>query len=388
MTAAYEGATGGVSRWAVEGSLAWYRLVTDRDRFATESDPRRVGRSDVRSHDYGLRLSAGTALRGLRLQGGLDLNGRPRVEAVGTTEVYATAGAAPAITTEVSIDRAARHDLGAYASIDGAPRRWLLASLGGRVDHVTTRNRGGHFGDRHTAHDAFSGFAAVNAGPWSGITITAQVGRGFRDPTLSDRYFRGVSGRGFVTGEPELRPEKSVQYDLALRRTGRVRTAAYLYRYRIDGLVERYQEGSSFFFRNRGRGVLQGAELEAQADLGAGFGLEIAGQVAHGEADDGSPLADVWRQTGTVTARKRLGERGSVLVRAHLRAADDEAGPTEKPTAAHALFDAAGSWPLMAGLEARVVLKNLTNRSYRPTPDEVASLGPGRSLLFTLGATF
>ena len=46
-----------------------------------------------------------------------------------------------------------------------------------------------------------------------------QVARGFRDPVLSDRYFRGPSGRGFITGNPDLDPETSVQFDVGVRYT-------------------------------------------------------------------------------------------------------------------------------------------------------------------------
>ena len=63
------------------------------------------------------------------------------------------------------------------------------------------------------------GFGALTVGPFQGFSVTAQVSRGFRDPVLSDRYFRGPSGRGFITGNPDLEPETSLQFDLATRYT-------------------------------------------------------------------------------------------------------------------------------------------------------------------------
>ena len=104
------------------------------------------------------------------------------------------------------------------------------------------------------------------------------MARGFRDPVLSDRYFRGPPGRGFITGNPELEPESSFQVDLGLRYTAsRVRAATYFYDYRIDDLIERYQtETDFFFFRNRGRARLRGFEAEIQGDLGWGLSLEVS----------------------------------------------------------------------------------------------------------------
>ena len=90
--------------------------------------------------------------------------------------------------------------------------------------------------------------------------VNAQVSRGFRDPVLSDRYFRGPSGRGFITGNPDLDPETSLQFDLSTRYSvGRTQLAMFVYQYRIDDLVERYTtETDFFFFRNRGRARLRG----------------------------------------------------------------------------------------------------------------------------------
>ena len=113
----------------------------------------------------------------------------------------------------------------------------LRVTAGLRGDNVTTENNGGYFGDRSTSNGAFSGFAAATAGPFSGFSVTGQVSRGFRDPTLSDRYFRGPSGRGFITGNPDLEPETRLQFDLTARYTmARTQIGVSYYDYRIDDL--------------------------------------------------------------------------------------------------------------------------------------------------------
>ena len=109
----------------------------------------------------------------------------------------------------------------------------------------------------------------MTIGPFRGISVTAQLSRGFRDPVLSDRYYRGPSGRGFLTGNPDLEPETSLQFDLGVRCTSsRVRTAVYFYQYRISNLIERFEAETDFFlFRNRSRARVRGIEVEAQANL-------------------------------------------------------------------------------------------------------------------------
>ena len=113
-------------------------------------------------------------------------------------------------------------------------------------------------------------FAALTVGPFDGFSFTGQVSRGFRDPTLSDRFYRGPSGRGFITGNPDLEPETSLQIDLGARyATERLRANVYVYQYRITDLVERFTTATDFFFfRNRGKAQYRGVEVEAQADLG------------------------------------------------------------------------------------------------------------------------
>lgn len=93
----------------------------------------------------------------------------------------------------------------------------VRVALGLRGDVVESENRGGFFGDHETSRGAPAGLLAITVRPAGPFSATLQYVRGFREPTLSDRYFRGVSGRGFVVGNPDLLPEQSDQFDLALR---------------------------------------------------------------------------------------------------------------------------------------------------------------------------
>ncbi len=378
----------GFSRLQAHGFLGRYRLVTDRDRLATPAEPRQLSRSDVRAWDYGLRLTATRPVGDWRLEAGLDLNGRRRLRALGSEQTFHAEGSVDQVD-EMAVADAGRRDLAWFATLDGALLSRLTLSAGGRVDSLRARNRGGFFGDRSRAGSAESGFLALNAGPLAGLTLTAQVGRGYRDPTLSDRYFRGVTGRGFVVGNPELQPESSLQYDLALRRAGRVRMALYLYRYRFSELIERYRSGADFGFRNRGRARLQGAELELEAELAGGVRMELGAQAASGKAlDDGAALDDVPEEGLTLSLRRRLGGKGSALLRAKLRAKDGEPGPVERITPGYLSLDASLSWRLAKGLEARLLLRNALDQSHLESADVDTVTAPGRAALLTLLAGF
>src|SRR5205085_6714753 len=119
---------------------------------------------------------------------------------------------------------------------------------------VSNVNVDGYFGDRRVTNSAAAGLAAATMTLTPRTTVTAQIARGFRDPTLTERFYRGPVGRGFIEGNPELEPETSRQVDLTVRSDfGRVRLSGAYYDYRIANLVERYLFGTTtFFFRNGG----------------------------------------------------------------------------------------------------------------------------------------
>jgi len=361
---------------SVQGYAGTYRLVTQRD--AAGSGP--VSRSDVRARDAGLRALTVLPRERTRLEVGVDLNGRFGLEAVdsqGGAETQA-------------IEDARRFDAGTYVTGEAKLGQALAANGAIRFDRVTTRNSGGVHGDASTSHDALSGFVALTAGPVGAATVTLQIARGFRDPSLSDRYFAGTSGRGFVIGNPGLDPESSLQLDLALRwRLRRWHGALYAYRYHIDDLIERYESRSVpelFFFRNRGLARLQGIEAEARVELGGSTTIEIGAQLARGEAEDGSPLADIPAANLTLQLRRAVLGRGYLEARAALFARDEDAGPTEMVTPGYGLVDVGTGWSVTPDLEIRLLLRNLLDARYPASVDGNAVTAPGRSALLAVTA--
>ncbi|KAA0251939.1 MAG: TonB-dependent receptor [Acidobacteria bacterium] len=378
---------------AVEVRAFWgrYDLLTARDRLQTATDPRRLSESDVEADDASFRAVGSRPLGRGSLRVGLDASTRFSLEALNTYTDYDMSGDVTGVTGEVAVEEASKVDLGAFVETEQPLVSGLLSvSAGLRGDQVRNRNRGGYFGDRSTSDGALSGFAAATVTPLSGLSVTAQYARGFRDPLLSDRYYRGISGRGFVTGNPDLVPETSNQYDLAARySTGPFSLAAYAYLYRIQDLIERYKQGTDYYFRNRGEEELTGAELELSADAGKGLQVRLALGTTRGTIlDDGSAAADVppssavltldWAPTAEVWVRGRLSTY----------APDDRPGPTEKPTPGYAVVDLAGGYRFPFGIEARLLLRNVLDKSYPGSSDELSVDAPGFGASLVLAGTF
>jgi len=394
-TASFEAhRTTGLDLIRVQGFFGTITQRTDQDRIPTTSVTRQIVRADIEAKDFSLRAIGEKFVNGARIEFGADVNGRTGLEGHDIQINYNLSGAETSRTDNLSMDWARRVDTGFFVQADAALTPRLHATGGARVDFVSSTNKGGYFGDKSISHQAASGFAALTVGPFDGLSFTGQVSRGFRDPTLSDRFYRGPSGRGFITGNPDLDPETSVQIDLGARyATGRLRVNAYVYQYRITDLVERYTTATDFFyFRNRGKAQYRGLEMEVQADLGRGFTLEFSGQTARGralgEANNELWLDDVAPNMAALVLRKRLLDKGSAHVRVATFATDTRPGVSEIRAPGYTLLDAGANWWLSPHLELRANGRNLLNRTYYASPDPRFVFAPGRSASMTAVISF
>lgn len=382
---------GGFSRVDLTAFLGSYRVVTDQDRFGTATRGRTLERGDVAADDFQVRASAERVVGQSRLEIGTDVHGRFNLHALDHTEQYTTAGTLERRVENVSVEEARRTDAGAFATVETALAPTFLLAGGARGDYISTSNRGGYFGSRSSSNGSFSGFASGTVGPYRGVSFTGQIARGFRDPVLSDRYYRGPTGRGFITGNPDLEPETSLQFDGAVRYTaGRARIAVHAYHYRIDELVERYETATDFFFfRNRGRARIRGVEVEVQGTLTPTTIVEISAHAQRGTGlDDETPLDDIAPDTVTLQVRQQVGMRTMLQLRTGLFASDDRPGPTEQARASYGVLDGTITFRAHARLELRAVLRNLLDAAYLVSPDARAVYAPGRSASVTATARF
>ena len=367
-------------------SLSWveYQLITDRDRFATATSPRQLTRADVASHDYNARVEVERQLAGGQLLFGTEAYGRFGLKATNETFRFADPSH-PSRSREVSIANARKDDLGLFAAFNRSFGAWA-ASLGLRGDRASAKNRGGYFGSRSFQFTRGSGFAAVSFSPAPGWETSVQFARGFRDAVLSDRFYRGISGRGFITGNPDLKPESSKQWDLAVRySSGRWSAALYGYRYDIERFIERYRARADYFFRNRATARFSGLEGELAVHLPQNLRLAVGLQLPSGKAlDDGSPLDDVPARGGFLWLSGKLSRlRWETRFAAYAR--DTRPGPTETVVPGYAQWDLGGSLQLTPKLELSLFARNLLNRAYFATADPDGVLAPGRSLQLSLG---
>lgn len=392
LTAGYDMLrTAGFDRVSTTAFLGRHAVVTDQDRVATAASPRRIERADVSARDFHTRVTAQRNAGAAHLEFGADVNGRYGLEAYEERLTFDASGDLSSHVRTAAVERARRTDAALFASLLAPAGPHVAFGAGVRGDRVTTRNFRGFFGDRSTANTATSGFVSLTAGSFQGFSLTGQAARGFRDPLLSDRYYRGPTGRGFITGNPDLASETSLQFDGALRYThGRFRAAVSAFHYRISNLIERYQTTpDNFFFRNRGRAAMRGVEFEIQADLGAGYSLQSSAQLTRGRAvDTRAPLDGVPAPSVMAQLRRQFGARGFAQIRLAGSAADRRPGPTERVTPAYAAVDLAGGWRVSPTVELRVHARNVLDQTYLVSADTRTVPAPGASLAVTTALYF
>jgi outer membrane receptor protein involved in Fe transport len=392
LTASYQlGQLPGFTRGQITGFWGRSRQRTDQDRFPTATTGRTIERADIRATDYAVRAFGERLLGAARLEAGIDINGRRGLQAIDDLLTYSLDGALVSTRPNISIASAHRLDTGLYASVESSLTASLSLGAGLRADLVTNTTRDGFFGTLTRRTTGQSGYVALTARLHEGLSTTMQVARGFRDPMLSDRYYRGPTGRGFITGNPDLSPESSLQADWTLRyTTRRWRALVAAYDYTVDDLVERYQTTiDMFFFRNRGRARIRGVEFESQVQLGYDVSVDVSSQIARGRATDtGSALDDISPFTMTAVVRKAFGARGYAQMRAATFADDTRPGPTERVVPGYTLVDLQGGVSPWRRLELRLQVRNLFDREYLASQDVRTTLAPGRQGSLTLALRF
>ena len=387
MNVAFESRpVGGFEQIRIEGSTGRYALITDRERLPSPNRGRQLQRSRVAARHFDFRVQAAAPLEWTRLELGFDAHGRFGLRSENTTRSFDAGNRPAGAHFDASIEDAARIDLAPFLAAEIPVNSRLSVWAGGRWDRVSSASRG-LLGVFKRTGRAFSGYLALIAHPLAPLQLTAQISRGFREPTLSDRYFQGVSGRGLVHGNPHLAPETSRQWDLSARWSGYDwRWELFLYRYEIRQLVERFEtEPQRFFFRNRGSALLSGVEVELHRHIGEGLSLGLGGHTAAGRTRaDGNPLDDVPAPSLTLIAGKTLGSRSHLRLHGRAFARDSRAGPTETPTPGFGTLDLSWTWLLDSRTQLRFLVRNLTGKDYPASPDRWSVPAPGRSLLLSL----
>lgn len=317
-----------------------------------------------------------------RLEGGTDFFGRGGADAYNKYTSFDEFGAVTEVIEEYPYVEGSRGDLGFFLSADYSGIR-RLDILGG-VRYDLLRMKALPLGEDSpilTKEDQATGFLAVSYKLVKNVTAFVNLSRAYRLASINERFYTGISGRGFIVGNPDLQPESSINFDGGLKLLGRRHFfGLYAFRYQINDMIERYRlDPSTYTYGNIERGRLQGLEFEAEAFLLPGW--KVFGNVAtiRGRSQEtGVPLNDIppfQIYTGTRVWKGKL----SAELNATFRLAKSKPGPAEIDVASSEIVNFKAGY-LWHDLNFYVALGNIFNAAYVARADSEAMVEPGRNL--------
>ncbi|MGZ5487662.1 MAG: TonB-dependent receptor [Candidatus Aminicenantales bacterium] len=317
-----------------------------------------------------------------RLEGGLDYFGRGGAHAYNKYTSFDEFGAVTDIQEEYPYLSASRGDFGAFLSADFAGIRRLDILGGVRYDLLRMKAQPSNEVTPVLTNDSQpTGFVAVSYKLAKELTAFVNVSRAYRLASINERFYTGISGRGFIIGQPGLQPESSFNLDGGLRLPGkRYFFGLYAFRYLIDDMIERFRlDPTTYTYGNIERGLLRGFEFEAEAFVLSGWKVFGNFAVIRGRSlATGDPLNDVapFRVfTGTRYWRGRF----SAELNATFSAAKSDPGPAEIAVASSELVNLKAGY-VWRGLDFFVMLANVFNATYIARADPDAMFEPGRNL--------
>ena len=354
----------------------------------------KVSLSKAESSDMGWQITFRKGLgQAFRMTAGSDYFGRSGVQANNQDTSYNSSGAVTKIFKETPYNAGRRNDFGFFLSGDFAGLPNLDLTGGVRLDLLRQRaNPGGKSDVQKSDSSALTGFLAGSFKISQDLSVFANVGRAYRAPELSERFYSGITGRGFIISKPDLKPETSFNLDAGLKYIQkRVFIGLYGFNYRIENMIDRVKvagTASTYAYQNVDKGVIKG--LEAEFEVFPVNAVSLFGNAAllkgTSETND-APLNDIPPARLFLGLRTWLGRfvfeaSGTVMAK------KDNPGPAEISIPSAEWLNFKATYRLRDDIRFYVVLNNVLNKTYFGRPDPEAMEEPGRNFILGFSCGF
>jgi len=345
----------GIRSW---GESLDYQFGLIRQYLSTERD---TERSEIGS----INFHGSTFYHRKQLNLGVELYTRQNVNANVTLDTG----------NQEPLDDASRWEVSPVLFYDFALPHDFNLNIGARYSFFQAANTG------TTVRDTFlSGNGTLSWQSGAGL-FTLGIFRTYRFPTLEELFYSGLTGRGYVEGNPGLLPEKGASGHVSWERPFKGITINLSYFLQgVRDYIEKVRiEEDLYSFRNLGRVRIQDFSImvsKAWVSLGMAWTKGI--DLDTGEAVDGIPPVKF-----TVNLQPVIRRFTPYL---HILLAKDQenVGPHEKAVSGYADVDLGISCEFSSYLTAGIHITNLFNRAYFPSADELSVYAPGRSFSISI----
>ncbi|MFQ6069685.1 MAG: TonB-dependent receptor [Candidatus Aminicenantales bacterium] len=365
-------------------------LETKKEKLTSYKEKESFSR--VESLDFGFQLSGGKVFSPvLRVNAGIDLYGRFGVRTVNRNTYFTPEGGVEEVFEQFPFTGGRRSDWGVFISFDYSGVKSLDLVGGLRLDFLHMRALPGDSPPvQQSSHRAWTGFIGASLELFPGIISFVNLSKAYRAPSLSERFYSGITGRGFVIGKPDLLPETSFNLDVGLKFVEkRYFLGLYLFRYRIDDMIERYLvEEKTYTYGNIDAGLIQGIELEAEYYPVPGWKIFSNLYSFKGRSKvTETPLNDIPPFRALVGTRVWKGHFWAE-VNAAFQLRKKDPGPAEIPIGGYEVVNIEAGYLVASSTRIYLSVLNLFNKTYRVRPDPDVMESPGRSFDFGLRFSF
>jgi outer membrane receptor protein involved in Fe transport len=327
----------------------------------------------------------------LRLTGGADLYGRSRSKAYNQYINFDGSGNVTETIDEYPYTGGKRTDSGLFLSLDYEGIKNLDITGGLRLDFLNSRaNPGGEEPALTSQDQALTGFLAASYRLFNQVSIFANYSRAYRAPDLNERFYTGITGRGFIIANPDLKNECSQNFDTGIKLTNsRIYLGLFGFIYRIDNLVERYKIGNQLYtYGNVEQGKIKGLELEWEYFPFSRFSVFGNYYLYDGQSQvSGNPLNDIPPQR-LVIGGKVWFNRFNIEVNGLIQAKKGNPGPAEIAIPGYGVVNFKASYILNQSLRLYARINNLFNKFYLARPDPDSREEPRRNLVLGLSFSY
>ena len=370
----------GLYSYQVQG---WYHpnsLITQDSQLAEDGalTSRNLVFNDT--DDYGIRFRFGrTFAETWTLWTGVDHFGRTNVNASQESFAPNETGNLELVNAFDSIQNGSYSDTGLFFTGNGNLGK-LITNYGVRFQRTATENHvAQEISDSENNWSGNFGASFPFTENWDAIF---NVGRGIRPATISELFFTGETGRGSITGNPNLVTESNFEVDGGIRyHHANAFGGLYVFHNDIDDFIARVRiADGSFTYFNLPEVKIYGIEGEGHYRWDA---LRFYGNfhsiVGHDGLDVDVNDIPPSRLVGGIEYGT-FGSRWNASMEVVRQFEKSDPGPDELLREAAWVLNASAEVGLLQNLRIRVSGLNLTNETYFDSADNRAPLAWGRSL--------
>ncbi len=367
-------------------------LETQKDNLRESLTVKKRNLAKIEGTNFGFKLRGGKELgKNHTLNFGFDFFGRRGVNDCNTEWEFDEYGNITKKTEETSLNDARRNNFGFYIDDKIQISSSVTMNLGARFDHINTSNLTNSAIRISRSDQSLTVYIGSIFQITPHLSLLTNMGRSFRFPTISELFYTGLTGRGTVFGNVNLKPESSVNLDFGLRYLhDKFYASIYGFSNSISDMIQKYRGvgEDEYYLRNLTRGRITGIEGEFYFWLIEDCELFVTfHHIVGKEKDADAALNYIPASRLTLWPKFSLGKFW-VEPKIILATAMKDPGSVEIEIKGYTLFDTIFGYKLNQNISLLAIAQNITNRTYRLSADEKGVDAPGRGMVFKVSYSF